>query len=176
MATFPLYRLLAIISLRNPWAQPTLSLSEPPRALLQPLSPSALRDELERLVLRDLLGPAGGIEEEIDEGSVRDRYLVGALAPRDQQVVPETLDELAVPEEGSVEDGANDDATLQITSLYPSSIGMSFSLDGTATSLNVEASWGYYRREPSERRRLLRELPRRYGSASMLERSQNLSS
>ncbi len=131
-------------------AQPGLLLSEPPRALLQPLSPSALRDELEQLVLRDLLGPAGGIEEEIDEGSVRDRYLVGALAPRDQQVHPEELDELAVPEEGSIDDGANDDATLQITSLYPSSIGMSFSLDGTATSLSVEASWGYYRREHSE--------------------------
>ncbi len=125
-------------------------LPEPPRSLLQPLSPSALRDELERLVLQDLLGPAGGIEEEIDEGSVRDRYLVGALAPRDQQILPETLDELAVPEEGSIEDGANDDAALQITSLYPSSIGMSFSVDGTATSLSVEASWGYYRREHSE--------------------------
>src|SRR5258708_33204926 len=36
---------------------------EPPRSILQPLSPSALRAELERLVLQDLLGPAGGSEE-----------------------------------------------------------------------------------------------------------------
>ncbi len=128
-------------------AQP---LPEPPRSILRPLSPAALRNELERLVLQDLLGPAGGLEEEIDEGSVRDRYLVGALAPRDQQVLPEEMDELAIPEEGSVEDGANDDAALQIASLYPSSIGMSFSVDGTASSLSVEASWGYYRREHSE--------------------------
>src|SRR5258708_3762520 len=122
----------------------------PPSSILQPLSPSALRDELERLVLQDLLGPAGGAEEEIDEGSVRDRYLVGALAPRDRQVLPEGMDDLAIPEEGSVEDGANDDAALQIASLYPSSIGMSFTVDGTATSLSVKASWGYYRREHSE--------------------------
>src|SRR6266566_1688076 len=128
-------------------AQPIPSL---PSSILQPLSPSALRDELERLVLQDLLGPAGGLEEEIDEGSVRDRYLVGALAPRDQQVLPEEMDELAIPEEGSVEDGANDDAALQIASLYPSSIGMSFSVDGSATSLSVEASWGSYKREHSE--------------------------
>ena len=101
-------------------------------------------------MLQDLLGPAGGIEEEIDEGSVRDRYLVGALAPRNQQILPEELDELAIPEDGSVEDGANDDAALQITSLYPSSIGMSFSVDGNATSLSVEVSWGYYRRDHSE--------------------------
>jgi hypothetical protein len=125
-------------------------LPEPPRSILQPLSSSALRDELQRLVLQDLLGPAGGLEEEIDEGSVRDRYLVGALAPRDQQVLPEEMDELAIPEEGSVEDGANDDAALQIASLYPSSIGMSFTVDGTATNLSVKASWGYYRREHSE--------------------------
>src|SRR5260370_12621150 len=128
-------------------AQP---IPDPPSSILQPLSPSALRDELERLVLQDLLGPAGGPEEEIDEGSVRDRYLVGALAPRDQQVLPEEMDELAIPEEGSVEEGANDDAALQIASLYPSSIGMSFTVDGTATHLSVKASWGYYRREHSE--------------------------
>ena len=54
---------------------------EAPRSFLQPPSPAALRDELEQLVLQDLLGPAGGPEEELDEGSVRDRYLVGMLAP-----------------------------------------------------------------------------------------------
>ncbi|MFL5696296.1 MAG: helicase, partial [Ktedonobacteraceae bacterium] len=128
-------------------AQP---LAETPRVMLQAPSPAALRDELEQLVLQDLLGPAGGPEEELDEASVRDRYLVGALAPRDQQIVPEELDELAIPEEGSVEDGPNDDTALQVASLCPSSIGMSFCVDGAATSLNVTASWGYYKREHSE--------------------------
>jgi len=125
-------------------------LKDSPRTILQPLSPSAMRDELERLVLLDLLGPAGGPAEELDEGSVRDRYLVGMLAPRDQHIVPEELDELAVPEESGSEDGANDDAALQNTSLCPSSIGMSFCVDSAATSLSVTATWGHYRRDHSE--------------------------
>ncbi len=118
--------------------------------VLQAPPPSALRDELQRLVLLDLLGPAGGAEEELDESSVRDRYLVGMLAPRETQMQPEELDELAVPEESSAEDGLNDDAALPIASLCPSSIGMSFNVDGTAASLLVSASWGYYRRAKSE--------------------------
>ncbi len=77
-----------------------------PRTILQPPSATALRDELERLVLQDLLGPAAGAEEEVDETNVRDRYLVGMLAPRDQQMAPEEMDELAIPEEGSMEDGS----------------------------------------------------------------------
>ncbi|MGB8344831.1 MAG: helicase, partial [Ktedonobacteraceae bacterium] len=66
--------------------------------ILQAPSPSAIRDELQRLVLLDLLGPAGGPEEELEEGNVRDRYLVGMLAPRDRQMQPEELDKLAIPE------------------------------------------------------------------------------
>jgi hypothetical protein len=109
-----------------------------------------MRDELERLVLQDLLGPAAGAEEELDENSVRDRYLVGMLAPRDQQILPEKLDELAIPEGSSGEDGASDEAALQVATLCPSSIGMSFCVDDTATHLSVNARWGYYRREHSE--------------------------
>src|SRR5512143_524147 len=40
-----------------------------------------LRAELETMVLRDLLGPASGESEELTERTVRDRYLVGVLAP-----------------------------------------------------------------------------------------------
>jgi len=119
-------------------------------AVLKPLSPAQLRDELERLVLLELLGPAGGPGEELDETSVRDRYLVGTLAPRDQQIIPEELEELAIPEESGGEDGLNDNTTLQSATLYPSSIGLSFCVTGSATSLRVTASWGYYRRVPSE--------------------------
>ena len=41
----------------------------------------ALRDEFHQLVVRQLLGPYGGPEEELP-GQVRYRYLVGRLAPR----------------------------------------------------------------------------------------------
>jgi hypothetical protein len=45
-------------------------------------TPSAvqLRAMLEEMVGSDLLGPAGGPEEEPTERNVRDRYLVGVLA------------------------------------------------------------------------------------------------
>src|SRR6266702_6454932 len=118
-------------------------------SILQPPSPSAIRDELERLVLLDLLGPAGGPEEELEDGSVRDRYLVGALAPREQQTTPEEMDELAIPDDGAGEDSASDEGALQIATLCPSSLGFSFCVDDTAISLSVTAAWGYYRREHS---------------------------
>jgi len=44
-----------------------------------------IRDELERMVLADLLGPTGGEAEEIDDPSVRERYLIGMLAPREEK-------------------------------------------------------------------------------------------
>src|SRR6266702_3927739 len=121
----------------------------PGSPILQPPSPSALRDELERLVLLDLLGPAGGPEEELEDGSVRDRYLVGALAPREQRTTPEEMDELAIPDDGGGEDSASDEGALQIATLCPSSLGFSFCVDNAATSLSVTASWGCYRREHS---------------------------
>ena len=64
-----------------------------------------IREELERMVLKDLLGPVGGPEEEIDEPSVRDRYLVGMLAPKRQELCPEEFDELPQGGSGPVEDG-----------------------------------------------------------------------
>jgi hypothetical protein len=47
-------------------------------------SPVELRIQLLDIINRDLLGPAGGPKEEVDERSVRDRYLTGILAPRKQ--------------------------------------------------------------------------------------------
>ena len=68
------------------------------------LAPShhAVRAELESMVLKDLLGPAGGEHEEITERSVRDRYLVGVLAPSkavDQQFTPRSTPTIGEDEE-----------------------------------------------------------------------------
>ena len=77
--------------------------------LLQSIpSPMKIRDELEQMVLNDLLGPVGGPEEEIDEPSVRDRYLVGMLAPKRQELSPEEFDELPQGGSGPVEDGTTE--------------------------------------------------------------------
>ena len=57
-------------------------------------SPIQLRAELESMVRRDLLGPAGGPEEEVDERNVRGRYILGLLAPRGQSILPDDQDDL----------------------------------------------------------------------------------
>ena len=79
------------------------SVSDQVAPVLRVPSPRELRAELEQIVVRDLLGPAGGPTEELDERSVRDRYLVGMLAPRGQLLQPEQSDELATAGAGTVE-------------------------------------------------------------------------
>src|SRR5438067_3511909 len=91
-------------------------------------SPMQLRDLLEEMVVADLLGPAGGPTEDVDERTVRDRYLVGVLAPRRQrdesaagkdaeaeedEFPPVIADELPEGGADSLEDGPTDlSATL----------------------------------------------------------------
>ena len=69
------------------------------------LPPSThIRQELHELILRDLLGPAGGEEEIIDEQYVRDRYILGLLAPKGQSVIPEVQEDFALTD-GDTEEG-----------------------------------------------------------------------
>jgi hypothetical protein len=53
-----------------------------------------LRAQLEAAVIADLLGPADGPEEIVDERTLRDRYLVGKLGPRGQTLQPDEDDPL----------------------------------------------------------------------------------
>ena len=78
------------------------------------------------MVLSDLLGPVSGPEEEIAEPSVRDRYLVGMLAPKRQDLSPEEFDELPNGGSGSVEDGASEPSSPATKTMFPSSFGMTF--------------------------------------------------
>ena len=121
----------------------------PPSApALKTRSPTELRAELERMVLRELLGPAGGGHEEIDEKiSVHERYLVGALAPRRQHVDDATMDRLEVEEAESLEEGGGAEPSApEPGSLFPSSFGLSFAIDAEASGFHVTASWGRYER------------------------------
>ncbi|MDP9312271.1 MAG: hypothetical protein M3R24_15530 [Chloroflexota bacterium] len=118
--------------------------------LLHAPSPSALRNELEHLVLADLLGPAGGEEEELTDRNVRDRYLVGMLAPRRQGLVQEELDDLNVTGEDAPDDGPADLGTTQAASMFPSSFGFTCTVDSATQVLRIEAHWGRYTRVKSE--------------------------
>jgi hypothetical protein len=69
------------------------------------MSTAPLRQELEDLIRRDLLGPAGGEQETITEQSVRNRYLLGMLAPlKVVEVDEEPFDELADSSEDNAEE------------------------------------------------------------------------
>lgn len=109
-----------------------------------------LRAKLDELIRGDLLGPMEGAEEEVDEGSVRGRYIVGVLAPKGQSVAAEELDELAVSGAGDGQDGKNDSVVPQSASILPSSIGLSFTVTAETQAIRVKVRWGRYRRTKSD--------------------------
>ncbi len=119
--------------------------------MLEPLTaqiPAAmqLRTELESIVRRDLLGPAGGPEEEVDERVVRGRYILGLLAPRGQTILPEDQDDLPAGGADTEQDGRADPAAMQTASMLPSAIGLSFNVDLAADAITLTARWGRYER------------------------------
>ena len=102
------------------------------------------------MVLKDLLGPVGGPEEEIAEPSVRDRYLVGMLAPKRQELSPEEFDELPQGGSGSAEDGTAESTSPAAKTMFPSSFGMTFCVGLDTKALQITARWGHYHRDRSE--------------------------
>ena len=135
-----------------------------------------IRQLLQLAVMDDLLGPANGPEERIVDMSVRDRYLVGKLAPMKSDgggieglegplateaddADPGDLDvHKGRHEPGAEFEGATGwvdpeaDALDEIDaannqSLVPSSFGMTFCVDGDVDSVEIEARWGRYERD-----------------------------
>lgn len=120
--------------------------------------PARLRAELEALVVTDLLGPAGGPEEEIPislDRVVRDRYILGILAPTNTVAIdPERADSAEVEGNTSPDLPTDDepvrDALAAKAAMFPSSIGMSFALEASAERLCVRATWGRYEKRDLE--------------------------
>lgn len=119
--------------------------------VLSRVSHAELRSQLQQMVHADLLGPAGGEEEEIAGENVSDRYIVGMLAPRRVLVRREGQDDLAVSAgEATVEDDDPDLTATANTTLFPSSFGLTCIISGAAQSLRITARWGRYERIKSE--------------------------
>ena len=130
----------------------------PQKQILTEATSYDIREELHQLILRDLLGPVNGEREEVQERSVSNRYLVGVLAPKIRsknpeesvEEAPEQQDNLAPAGKDNAEEGQSDSAIPPATSMFPSSIGMSFCVCGEIKELEITAKWGHYERKDSE--------------------------
>jgi hypothetical protein len=109
-----------------------------------------MREMLHETVVKDLLGPANGPEEEILGTSVRDRYLVGKLAPKESLIDEADAGDLAEGEGNHGGDGTPESSTLMSQSIVPSSFGLTFCVDASCASLEIVATWGHYRKTESE--------------------------
>ena len=122
-------------------------------------TPWELRDDLVARVTADLLGPLDGENEVIrgyqhDDGTwsspgrVRDRYLVGMLAPQGIIAVDPERDDDVGPEEGDdAASGGIQDGRSPRPVLAQSSMGLSAVVDGSVNRLTARCSWGQYDRE-----------------------------
>ena len=101
-----------------------------------------MRDDLVRLLSRELLGPFDGPDETLRQRPTS-RYLVGRLAPAGTQVSPE--------EDEGAADAATDDDNLDTgyaspisMAMNPSSIGLSFTVGPDVQEVEVTVMWGSY--------------------------------
>ncbi len=103
------------------------------------------------MVRNDLIGPAGGPREEVDE-IVSERYLCGMLAPRHRknwhvEVGAEAFNGVnTTKEDGPIE---ADQPETDARSMFPCTFGFTFTLPLDVEQLLGKASWGEYRRELS---------------------------
>ncbi|MCW2944429.1 MAG: helicase domain protein, partial [Actinoallomurus sp.] len=111
-----------------------------------------VRDELEKLVQRDLLGPWDGPLEQFPPKRMgpRERYLVGMLGPKHDAT--STVDDAGdVPDtETGVGGDASEVELPEIISpqalgrIWASSMGLSFCVPADVDVVNVKAEWGRY--------------------------------
>ena len=80
------------------------------------------------MIVNDLLGPAGGPDEELHqrEDRVTGRYLVGMLAPKSTSVEAEEQDNLGTDGKDDPEVGKTDASTPSASTFFPNSIGITF--------------------------------------------------
>ncbi|MDS1271833.1 DISARM system helicase DrmA [Lipingzhangella sp. LS1_29] len=142
-----------------------------------------VRDELEDLVRRDLLGPRDGDYEEFapTESGPLERYLVGRLGPKQEatSVLDTTEDGGNDTENATGSNGDDGELTAQLTpqnagKLWASAMGLSFVVAGGVDVVHVTAEWGRYDRsesldEDGATRRVWSRQPARYTTELRLD-------
>ena len=132
-------------------------MTDPPEPTPVP-SPWDLRADLVGRVTADLLGPLDGENEVIrgyqlesgkwsSPGRVRDRYLVGMLAPKGTVAAEPERDDDVGPEEGDDTGGGVQDGRIPRMVMAQSSMGLSVVVDGAVDRLVARCRWGQYLRE-----------------------------
>lgn len=118
-------------------------------------TPWELRAELVRRITGDLLGPLDGEQEVIrgyqredgtwsSPGRVRDRYLVGMLAPKGTLASEPERDDDVGPEEGDDAIGGVQDGRTPGLVMAQSSMGLSVVVEPSVKQLAARCSWGKY--------------------------------
>ncbi|OZC49302.1 helicase [Rhodococcus sp. RS1C4] len=103
------------------------------------------RGEMVEELRGDLLGPAGSDDEVLEEAPL-DRYVVGVLWPLDDELQEEPEPDSAEPD---TIDGESDSPVAQSLMRYPSSMGLTFTVDSAlANDVYFDVSAARY--EPSE--------------------------
>lgn len=121
----------------------------------EPATSYQVRDELQELIRRDLLGPWDGEHEQLRNMlGPSERYLVGRLGPRTTTApAAATLPDLAAAEAAG--DASETDLPEVLTpqslgKLWASSMGLSFAVPSDVDVVVVTATWGHYGRQEVE--------------------------
>jgi hypothetical protein len=139
--------------------------------VLPVVTPGELREEFYTMLWKDWLGPAGGEEETIYDKTVRDRYLVGMLAPKFKLPANESAADAEEDEEkegfntppdeegelpiAGVDDEQGSPPSLipevgDTVAFIPSSLGITVALGADAEGVVVEVNYGRYERHTDE--------------------------
>ena len=111
---------------------------------------AGVRQEIIEMLKRDLLGP--GSENEILSQSPCSEYIVGMLAPQASEggSSEQEIDEDASHEGDADYTAGEEDDNEPVSVLHfktPSSIGISFYLESSTTTFNMDVAWGDYTKE-----------------------------
>ncbi|MEQ4303884.1 DISARM system helicase DrmA [Plantactinospora sp. B6F1] len=112
-----------------------------------------VRDELQELIRRDLLGPWGGELEELPPGTMgpRERYLIGMIGPKQRPRTAQGPTDQATDVDETVQgDGVEAELPEVFTpqalgKMWASSMGLSFAVPTEVDVLAVTIGWGQYR-------------------------------
>lgn len=120
-------------------------------------TPWQVREEFDRLMREELVGPKDGEDEELltrIEPRISNRYLLGVLAPKNThpplddagQLEPDEVESLE-----STEENPDEASRTAADSMLPTSIGLTFALADGVDELQVQVDWAIYRKDKSEK-------------------------